>query len=170
MKINTLFPSKNEGGETKGGLVLLKLRKTSLQPNEKVYLRVTYEDRNGRSDSNEQVIWLEGTSPEYFDNTGIEKGILLSRYAALLQNWMIDERNHAAYSRPWDPVIREDTGIIIPPDPYLSQWERQSLPLTVSEPYKRIFKTFSQYFAKEMSAIGDYTLDQEINILNKLSR
>ncbi len=168
MKINTLFPSKREGGETKGGLVLLKLRKMSSQPDERIYLRVTYEDRDGRTDSSAEVIYLEGTYPEVFDNTGIRKGILLSRYAALLQNWMIDERQHVQYSQPWEPIVREDTGILIPPEPGLSQWERQSLPLTVSEPYRRIFRDFSQYFEKEMRAIGDYALDQEIEILNKL--
>jgi Ca-activated chloride channel homolog len=169
MKINTLFPSKSEGGETKGGIVVLKLRKMTSQPNEKVYLRVTYEDRNGRTDSNQQVIQLESTSPEYFDNSGIRKAILLSRYAALLQNWTIDERQHVQYSKPWEPVINEDTGIIIQPDPYLSQWERSSLPLTISTSYQRIFRNFSRYFEQEMQAIGDYDLQQELDILNRLA-
>jgi Ca-activated chloride channel family protein len=170
MKINTLFPSQREGGETRGGLVLLKLRKMSSWPNEKIYLRVSYEDRDGRTDSSNEVIYLEGTSPEYFANSGIRKGILLSRYAALLQNWMIDERRHVQYSYPWEPSIDEDTGIIIPPDPGFSQWERQSLPLMVSEPYHWMFRDFSQYFETEMREIGDYTLDQEIEILNILCR
>jgi Ca-activated chloride channel family protein len=169
MRINTMFPSKTEGGQTKGGLVLLKLRKTSSNPNEPVYLRVSYEDRSGRVDGSSQQIVLESTQPEYFDNTGIRKGVLLTRYASLLQNWMIDQRQYAAYSRPWDPTIREDTGIIIPVV-NVSQWERQSLPLMVSEPYKRIFRDFSQYFSGEMAAIGDYSLDQELGILNTLTR
>ena len=145
MRINTLFPSKTEGGQTKGGLVLLKLRKTSGNPNEPVYLKVSYEDRNGRVDGSSQQIVLESTQPEYFDNTGIRKGILLTRYASLLQNWMIDQRQYASYSRPWDPSVREDTGIIIPVV-NVGQWERQSLPLMVSEPYKNIFRNFSPIF------------------------
>jgi Ca-activated chloride channel family protein len=170
MKINTLFPSRNEGGETKGGIVLLKLRKMTSLFDDKVYLKVSYEDRNGRSDSSQETIQPEGTSPEHFDNSGIRKAVLLSRYAALLQNWMIDERQHIQYSKPWEPTVREDTGIIIPPDPYLSQWERSSLPLTVSASYKRIFRNFSQYFKSEWGAIGDDTLYQEMEILTKLSR
>lgn len=170
MYINTLFPSKRVGGETKGGLVLLKLRKISAESEDKVYLRVTYEDRNGRSDSSEEVIRLEGGSPEYFDNSGIRKGVLLSRYASLLKYWMIDERQHIQYSRPWNPCISEDDGIVIPPESDFSQWERQSLPLTVSEPYRRVFQDFSRYFEREMDIINDYTLDQEIEILNILSR
>jgi Ca-activated chloride channel family protein len=167
MKINTLFPSKSEGGQNKGGLVLLKLQKTSTQPNEKVTLVVSYEDRNGVKDSSMAVIALEETQPEYFDNSGIRKGILLSRYAALLKNWLIDERQHPQYSSSWNPRVREDTGIGLPPDNL--QWERQSLPLTVSAPYRTIFRNFSAYFANEISAIGDNSLNQEQSLLSTLA-
>jgi Ca-activated chloride channel family protein len=168
MRINTLFASKSEGGETKGGLVLLKLRKTSSVASERVYLRTTYEDRNGRMDGDESVIYLESEQPEYFDNTGIRKGILLSRYAALLKNWMIDEREHIHHSQPWDPRVREDTGIIIPPE-NAGQWERTSLPLVISPSYATVFRSFSRYFEDEMWAIGDETMEQEVDILDKLA-
>jgi len=169
MKINTLFASKSQGGETRGGLVLLKLKKTSSISNSSIYLRTSYEDRNGRTDGDEQTINLETTQPEYFENTGIRKGVLLSRYAALLKNWMIDERQHVAYPRPWDPCINADTGISIPIENN-GQWERQSLPLRVSGLYDRIFSDFASYFNSEMRAIGDNDLKQEMNILNMLSK
>ena len=51
MKVNTLFPSKTEGGETRGGIVLLKLNKTSGEGD--LVLKVSYEDRNGNPDSTE---------------------------------------------------------------------------------------------------------------------
>ena len=167
MQINTLFPSKSEGGENKGGLVLLKLQKTSSEPDEKVYLKVTYEDRNGAKDSSVAVIALESTPPEYFDNSGIRKGILLTRYASLLKNWLIDERQHVQYSSSWNPIVREDTGIVLPPE-NITQWERTSLSLRVSSPYRMIFNNFANYFESEMEAINDYSLDQELAILNTL--
>jgi Ca-activated chloride channel homolog len=169
MRINTLFPSKNEGGETRGGLVLLKLRKTS-SGNEPVYLRTRYEDRNGRSDGDEQVIYLGSVQPERFDNSGIRKGVLLSRYAALMKNWMADERQHMNISYYWDPCVREDTGIIIPDEINFNQWERTSLPLTVSDSYSRIFQVFGRYFDNEMDGIGDNDLGQDLDIINMLSR
>jgi hypothetical protein len=49
------------------------------------------------------------------------------------------------------------------------QWERQSLPLVVSSPYKFIFEDFGRYFSGEMDAIGDNNLGQEMDILNGLS-
>lgn len=170
MRINTLFPSKKEAGQTKGGLVLLKLRKTSASSRENIYLRTTYEDRDGRRDGSESVITLDRENPEFFENTGIRKGILLARYAALLKNWMNDERQYAHYSSPWKPAVDEDEGIIIPPESSLSRWERTSLPLTVSPQYKKIFQNFGKYFEKEIYAINDDSLNQELDILNYLSR
>jgi Ca-activated chloride channel family protein len=166
MKINTLFASKSEGGETRGGLVLLKLRKTSAD-NSSIYLKTSYEDRNGRTDGDTQTINLASVQPEYFQNNGIRKGVLLSRYAALLKNWLIDERQHVQYSSSWEPCIREATGIIIPVE-LTSQWERQSLPLHLTDSYRRIFQNFGRYFQGEMDAIHDNTLGQELNIINLL--
>ena len=149
MRVNTLFPSKRESGETKGGLVLLKLKKTS--PENSLKLKISYEDRSGKSHSVETSIELEGKPPEFFDNNGIRKGILLSRYTDLIKNWIIDEREHADCSRPWNPSVDSERGIIVPPpiEPSLGRWERQSIPLVVSSPYKELFKEFSSYFENE---------------------
>lgn len=168
MKINTLFASKSEGGENKGGLVLLKLTRLSPAAGN-IYLKTSYEDRNGRVDGDQQTITIDRTGAEYFGNSGIRKGVLLSRYAALLKNWMIDQRQHVQVRAPWNPCITDDTGIIIPIE-YGSQWERQSLPLTVSDPYHRIFQNFGGYFMSEMNGIRDNTLGQEMDVLNLLSR
>jgi Ca-activated chloride channel family protein len=169
MRVNTLFPSKKEAGETKGGLVLLKLKKTA--PENSLRLKVSYEDRNGKSDGTEDSIVLDERPPEFFDNQGIRKGILLSRYADLLQDWLIDEREHTHLSTPWQPRVDSEAGIVVPPPivPSLGQWERQSIPLAVSEPYGELFQEFAGYFEKEMTAIGDETLSQELSILNHLS-
>ncbi|MBI4333370.1 MAG: VWA domain-containing protein [Chloroflexi bacterium] len=166
MKVNTLFPSRKEHGETRGGLVLLKLRKTSSTP-EKVTLKVSYEDRNGRADRAEASISLETEQPEFFGNNGIRKGVLLTRYAALLKNWMIDERQNAR-SRSWEASVGSDRGIPIPGANF-SQWERQSVALVVSESYRSLFKDFARYFDQEMRAIGDNALGQELKILDSLA-
>jgi Ca-activated chloride channel family protein len=168
MTINTLFPSKSVDGQTRGGLVLLKLRKISSSSEEPVYLKTTYEDRNGRVDGSKSVVYLESESPEYFDNDGIRKGVLLVRYASLMKNWLQDERIHLPYSKPWEPCINEDTGIIIPDEPMMDQWERTSQPLTVSGPYIRILRAFRDYFADEADALGDSDLNQELDMLNYL--
>jgi Ca-activated chloride channel family protein len=166
MKVNTLFPSRTEGGETKGGIVLLKLEKTSDEAS--LRLVASYEDREGAEDSDEKTVDWEQKTADYYANTGIRKGILLSRYADLMRNWMADE--HAAHEDNTEAETRMgELGIIIPPEFELGKWERQSVPLQVSEEYESLFQTFSGYFESEMNAIGDDTLQQEQDILEKLS-
>jgi len=169
MKVNTLFPSKTKGGETRGGLVLLKLKR--LSSDGELTLTVSYEDRNGNHETVETEIELEGEEAEFFDNTGIRKGVLLSRYADLLINWIIDEREHDDWIRPWPARVDHEIGLCMPPPHHtlLNQWERQSMSLTLSREYEELFEEFSEYFEKEMNAIGDDTLEQEVDILDKLN-
>jgi len=169
MRVNTLFPSKTEGGETRGGLVLLKLEKRGSSEGELV-LKVSYEDRNGNHDRVETAVDFGEGEAEFFDNTGVRKGVLLSRYADLLINWMIDEREHVTWSRPWEPMVDHEVGICVPPqmETWLGEWERQSMPLTVSPEYEELFEEFADYFETEMEAIGDDELDRELDVLEEL--
>ena len=165
MKINTLFPSKTEGGQTKGGLVLLKLKKTS--DNAKLKLRTVYEDRNGNIDGSKAEIVFNSKESEFFETTGIRKGVLLSRYADLMKNWIADEKEICDKDKPISPRVNRKAGIIIP-RPYLNKWERQSVPLQISSYYQGLFVDFRKYIKSEMDAVGDDTLVQEIGILDYL--
>jgi Ca-activated chloride channel family protein len=169
MYINTLFPAKSIDGENRGGIVVLKLAKTSFLSSARVSLKVSYEDRNGHRDTSAAVVELDKKSPDYYDNTGIRKAILLSRYAALLKSWMMDERNHAGKTS-WNPCIDDHSGITVPNESWFSQWERQSMQLRVSPQYKSLFQRFAYYFEDEMRVIGDSDLNQELTILWKLSK
>ncbi len=167
MKVNTLFPSAIEGGETKGGLVLLKLNKIS--DNASLNLEVSYEDRNGKKYQNQENIDFPNKN-NFYDNLGIRKGILLSNYADLIKNWIRDERVSQADEKPILPLIDMEEGIVLSrPFPIeLGKWERQSLPLEVSGDYKDLFKEFLNYFEEEMDNLGDDSLEQEREILEKL--
>lgn len=164
MKVNTLFPSKAEEGAVKGGVVLVKLKKLSQESG--MRLKVSYTDRNGQPDSDEAVIDLGNMQPDYYQNNGIHKAVLLSRYADLLEDWTIDERKAHENGRAIVPVVTYEQGIVVPV--ILGEWERQSLPLVVSEPYRKLFSVFGSYFQDEKAAIGDNTLQQEQDILDKL--
>jgi Ca-activated chloride channel family protein len=167
MKVNTLFPSKKTEEGTKGGLVLLKIKKIS--PDGNLKLKVSYEDRTGTKGSDEANIIIEEKTPDFYQNTGIRKGILLSRYADLMKNWIIDERESIDKNQPLIPTLYRETGIMYPPiEPELGRWEHQSSPLQVSEHYEDLINEFAIYFESEMNTIGDQTLDQELEILNKL--
>jgi Ca-activated chloride channel family protein len=164
MKVNTLFPSKAEEGQVKGGVVLVKLKKLSNDGN--MNLKVSYQDRNGVQDSDEAEVDMAEASADFYQNSGIRKAVLLSRYADLLKNWIIDERKAADKGWKIVPSVTLANGIVIPIE--LGEWERQSLPLAVSEPYPELFGRFLDYFQIESQSIGDSTLEQEEAILKKL--
>ena len=176
IKVKTLFPSNNEGEETRGGLVLLQMKKRP-DSDSLLHLSVSYEDRNGKKESHFAEFSFADQAPrgEYYDNMGIRKGIVLSRYATLLKNWALYEGSHLYHFQPEIPLpsveIYQTQGI--PPFPGkrlpLSRWERQSKELVVSEGYKELFNQFTSYFKEEMEAIGDPSMRKEMEILDLLS-
>jgi Ca-activated chloride channel family protein len=166
MKVNTLFPSKAEEGAVKGGVILVKLKKIS--PEGSIAIKTSYTDRNGVVDGDEAAVDIKNTEIDFYQNTGIRKAILLSRYADLLKDWTIDERNALDKGGSVVPVVTFEHGIVVPV--ILGEWERQSEPLMVAQPYRKLFSVFGSYFDEEKKAIGDDTLQQELEILDKLSR
>lgn len=132
MKVNTLFPSSTEGGKTKGGVVLIQLKK--LSNNTRLKLSTSYEDRAGNTDGDSQEITFE-KSEEFYENNGIKKAILLSRYTNLMKNWINYERSQLPEEPIYYPVVDEERGLFIPKKVELGQWERQSTELIVSSNY-----------------------------------
>ncbi len=168
MKINTLFPSARVAEETRGGLVLLKL--TKLRDDATLSLNVEYEDRSGTKFSNKQTVVIDERSPDYYQNNGIRKGILLARYVNIMKNLIIQERVRQS-PEPENGIHQDfDNGIPIPDTSSLGQWERQSLPLQVSDRYQHYFGTFLSYFQQEAREIGDESLNRELGVLERLSR
>lgn len=167
MKVNTLFPSKAEEGEVKGGIILIKLDQISTDGN--ITLAVSYQDRNGTEESDEAQVVFPDVEPDFYENGGIRKAILLSRYADLLKNWIIDERAALESDESVQPLVTLENGIVVPGPVELGEWERQSLPLTVSEPYRNLFEVFGTYFENESDVLGDIDLQQEEVVLDKLS-
>ncbi len=166
VRINTLFPSKVSDGETRGGIVLIKLKKIS--DDATITLTAGYQDRDGRPDSSTVTVSID--DEQHYDNTGIRKGIVLVRYAELMKNWIYDERRYAADNVTAKPSHLYDNGIHIPEyvRHSLGQWERQSLPLSVSTGYGDAIREFGKYFEGEAEAIGDDAMLQEVRIMSAL--
>lgn len=181
LKIHTLFPSRRTDEKTRGGVVLLKLsRKEPILEDDSIFLSVDYEDRSRKRHRSARTIRFADGQAERFDNKGIRKAVLLARYSELMRNWLIHSRarvgdNTARYSIPPHPagdyLVSSENGIIVIPrtlEPHLSRWERSSLPLDVDAHYLKVFAEFRSYFESEMEALGDSTLQQEIEILERL--
>ena len=168
MKVSTLFPSRTEDGQTRGGIILLKLERVS--DDAILVLSTTYEGVDGKPGESRVAVGLSPHDRDYYENTGIWKGVLLSRYADLMKAWILDER--AALAEV--PVVRpsfEDAGIHVPDNSgwSLGPWERQSARLHVSDNYRELISVFRDYFDAEAASIGDQTLQQELDILVMLA-
>ncbi len=169
MKINTLFPSQKSAEATKGGVVLLKLKKTKSTDNT-IALKVSYKDRNGELHSNNQQILIENSQ-----NSGIRKAIIVSDYVNLMKNWLIDSRA-ACHDQPkWvdqKPLILQKRVLIYPTmhPMYLmiSEWERASCPVKVSDGYKKLFSIFAKYYEGQMKTLKDDSLNIELDIVKQL--
>lgn len=171
IKVNTLFPSStNSETGSKGGVILLKLKKTDNESDDKINLTVSYSDRDGNKYSNSEQVEFNNNN-EFYDNTGIRKAILLVRYANCLKNWILYERSNG------DEIfyINKEQGIIECNDytkeeivRILGENERTSTKLSVSDEYKDIFEKLKKYFENEKKEVKDDTLNQEIELLDTL--
>ena len=175
MKVNTLFPSKNDGTATKGGVVLLKLKKLGEGSKDDIKLDVRYTDVNGKAFANAQKISFKSKGAYYYDNSGIEKAILISDYVTIMKNWLIDTRAGCNDDVKWmmepTPAIMKRCTVYPPKHPLypvVPTWEKKSCKLKVSAGYKKLFQAFKKIYIKEMNALGDDSLNIELNILNTL--
>ena len=171
MKVNTLFPSKaSETGEVKGGVILVKLNEKKENKNGKVELEVSYKDRNSKEYKNTQIIIFDkNKNEEFYDNSGIRKAIVLTRYVNILKNWILFERTEdkkfmiGSNKGIVDFFYTEDEITIL-----LGEHERMSVELKVSKEYKEILKNIKEYILKENKEIKDDTLKKEIEVLDML--
>jgi Ca-activated chloride channel family protein len=161
-EVDTLFPSDSSNEGVKGGVILVKLKKTG-QESGKVNLKVTYKDRNDKPfEVQKSVGFKEGN---YHDNSGIKKAIDLTRYVTLMKNWLLDTRAACSDKVEYPPIhILREKCMIYPPHrpiyPNISTWERKSCKLQVSDGYKKLFSIFKSNF--------DPKLKKEYNTVEKL--
>ena len=125
----------------------------------------------GRIDGNTITMDFSSNKSDFYENPGIQKGIALARYAELMQTWVFDERmSHVAHNNVVTPKFFYEDGIHIPDyvGDSLGKWERQSIPLQVSEEYASVIMEFNDYFKEQIISIEDYDLLQEVMIMQKL--
>jgi Ca-activated chloride channel family protein len=173
MRVNTLFPSSNKNGKTKGGIILLKLKKIA-EGSDDIKLKVSYSDINGKSFSNQQNVELKKDTI-YYDNSGIRKAILISDFVSIMKNWIIDARAGCNDNVKWimqDYITLMKRCMIAPTKraifPTIKTWERKSCKLKVSKGYKKLFSTFKIHFVNELRELKDDSLKLELKILDTL--
>lgn len=164
MHVNTLFPSSSDSsGDVKGGLVVLQLKKKSGANDGNIDVIVSYETIDGDKKENKASVDFNTNGKEFYDNNGIRKGIALARYVSTIKDWIAYERDEKVEYK-----VTTECGIIPWLRPSLGENERQSVELKVGKEYREVFKKLKEYLNVEMKATNDSTLQQEIDILDKL--
>ena len=184
MYVSSLFASAKSSTtqETKGGIILAKLLTNDNKNNiHSARLSVSYQDRNGKIENNQQIIQFNPNNKNNenndssFDNNGIRKAVLLTRYVTLLHEWIDDAKNNQASPNnneneekidDWNFNHQRQSKVLRQRGK--SQWERTSNKLSISEVFVRRFSQFKDYFIKEMQIIGDETLQQEVDIIDTI--
>ncbi|MCK5683624.1 VWA domain-containing protein [bacterium] len=151
MKVNTLFPSKITNDKVKGGIIVLKLKKKKIN-SEKITLKMKYEDRKGQLLGYDTTLNFKTHKPDHYDNSGIRKGILLSRYVRNIKSWLVDARKNTK-------GIEADGH---------SKWERGSIILAAKPEFRIMFGKLKQYFSGEIKVLKDFSLEQEEKLLTCL--
>ena len=165
MKVNTLFPSESEDGKTRGGIILIKLKKTKIGFDD-VKLTCSYKDRNGVPELITEKIKF--TRSKRGSDNGIRKAVLLSRYVNLMHDWINNKTTVKENKGQDDWQYNKQPAKPVPNRRNRSRWERSSQKLAVSSYYKEQFSKFKKHFAKEATDIKDDDLRQELDILEKL--
>lgn len=167
LHVNTLFPSSSVDGEVRGGIILIRLEdRCVVDCTSPIVLRASYDTVDGKSHAVESVV--EPFTENAYDNDGIRKGVLLAKYADLMQSWIVYQRTEVSGMMGYDRHF-DDRGILIMPEwPWLGHWERQSVPLAVTGPYVHTIPEFAAHFDAEMDIIGDHTLEMDSSILHRL--
>ncbi|AEH37017.1 vWA domain-containing protein [Halopiger xanaduensis] len=170
MRVNTLFPSARTDGEAKGGVVLVQVARTDAgdadSADATLTLEASWETRSGERRSTTETVAFPSGDDERYGSSAVRKAILLARYADLLRNWTIHEREGDLVA-----VDGADDGIAPAPDPEadrLGEWELQSDPLTVSPPYDERLERFRDHLRSEREAIGDEALERERELLDEI--
>ncbi len=171
MRIKTLFPSPTEEEQVKGGVVLIKLKKDDDLAPTPITISVHYKESDGKPCTVTDTVSFHAKESGC-DNNGIRKAILLTQYASLIKNWLLDQNKgcNDQVEIPLIPVYQEGL-----PNPenrkerkMISTWEKKSCPLEVSAGYRKLFTLLRRQFEQEAAAIGDQQLQKEVKILNTL--
>jgi Ca-activated chloride channel family protein len=156
MRVGTLFPSAKQDGEARGGVVLVRLTQTSLDA--ELELVASWTERGGGEQVERVTVSMPDT-PEKFAHTGIRKAVGLARYARELQAWAREVHERADGATGVDDWLLPDQR---------AQHERESVPLVVPDQYADRFSRLREYLEREMVAVDDETIQQELELLGTL--
>lgn len=156
MHVSTLFPAPTNSDGTRGGIILLQLDRPMVDT--WLTLTLSYEDRNGTIHDAQEKIILQAQPEDFYEDNGIRKGILLTRYADLLKETATGR--HGVRVAIAAAAEADGSG--------WSYWERPGRKLQVSAAANDALSVFRRHFSHETEKIGDPALLKELRLLDDL--
>jgi Ca-activated chloride channel family protein len=156
MHVGTLFPSAKQDGEARGGVVLVRLAQTRQEAD--LDLVASWTERDG-SEQTERVSVAMPDNEGTFAHDGVRKAVALARYARELRTWARDVHDRAEAATGVDDWLLPDQR---------GEHERESVSLIVPDQYANRFSRLREYLDAEMAAVGDESLQQELDLLDTL--
>ncbi|MDS0284082.1 vWA domain-containing protein [Haloarcula onubensis] len=158
MHVGTLFPSAKQDGQARGGVILVRLTQTAADAT--LELQASWTERDGAEQTERVAVSMpeDGAS---FAHDGVRKAVALARYARELRAWARDVHDRADNATGVDDWLLPDQR---------GEHERESVPLVVPDEHTDRFGRLRSYLADEMAATGDEAMEQELELLDMLSR
>ncbi|KAB1184833.1 MULTISPECIES: VWA domain-containing protein [Haloferax] len=158
LSIETLFPSPTTAGESRGGVILVRLHQLETeQPN--VTLDLSWVESDSTTHGSRVTVDLP--TDQHYDNRRIRKAVALSRYGRTLREWATSVRqsSKSADAGVDDWMARRETR---------TKHERESAPLRVSDSYAAVFDDLRDYLATESKTVDDDSMTREIAVIDDL--
>lgn len=156
MHVGTLFPSAKQDGEARGGVILVRLERTSQDAD--LELVASWTERDG-DEYTERLPVDMPDAPETFAHDGVRKAVALVRYARELRAWAAERHDRADAATGVDDWLFPDRR---------GEHERESVPLVVPDRYTDRFEGLRDYLADETERLADETMQQEVDLLETL--
>jgi len=154
-QVNSIFPSpKASRTETKGGVVIIKLRPTSDSPQQELIAVTTYHDKNGHEFTDKQVIALPSLTEDSFGGSAVRKGVLLTRYVKFVKRMLEDAQSGGV------PSLDDTTGLFGAPLPK----KKETAPPAklrhggLDDSYLPLYDKVAKWFAAESELQNDTLL------------
>jgi len=164
LQLSSSMPSqKKDLVFTKGGVILIKLRKVS-NNNGVLKFCVTYDDRDGKKYIDERLFEFPKATGEFFEGSAVRKAVLLTRFVNFMKNYIVDVKEKRD-----TPTVNSKNGIILPPLNYINAHETAKMP-QLNPAFSDSFDRFIAYFNSEADKLGDHELLKELDILHKIKK
>lgn len=156
ISVPTLFPSPTNNDQTKGGVILVQLRSTDEENNE-VTLKTSWEETD--EEVYGSITNKVSLAPEvHYQNTGVRKAIVLSRYCDVLRSWVKNKRKNTTEITQ-NQLINE----------FHESDRFEHDEVRINAEYNNTLIKIKKYISDNIEVLDDSTLQKEVEVIDSIN-